>query len=67
MWQALMMYLSMVANRTGNSNAAKIANLGSMIGSIGSNGQPSALKQSAYDDYMSGLNKVGQNLLKGGF
>lgn len=67
MWQALMMYLGMHAARTGNSNAARIANLGSMIGSLGSNGQPSPLKQSAYDDYMSGVSKVGQDLLRGGF
>lgn len=64
MWQALMMYLGNHAARTGNANAAKIANLGSMIGSLGSNGQPSALKQSSYDDYMGGLSKVGRNLIQ---
>lgn len=64
MWQALMMYLSAVAQRTGNQNAGRIANLGSMIGSLGSNGQPSSLKQSAYDDYMGGVSKIGRNLVQ---
>lgn len=64
MWQLLMMYLGMVASRTGNQNASSIANLGSLIGSLGSNGQPSALKQSAYEDYMGGLSKVGRNLIQ---
>lgn len=64
MWQALMMYLSMVASRTGNANASKIANLGSMIGNLGSNGQVSPLKQSSYDDYMGGISKIGRNLVQ---
>lgn len=63
-WTLLMTYLGMVASRTGNENASKIANLGSLIGSLGSNGQPSALKQSSYDDYMGGLSKVGRNLIQ---
>lgn len=67
MWQALMMYLGMHAARTGNANAAKIANLGSMIGSLGSNGRSSAIKAGQLDDYMSGVQKVGQGLLNGGF
>lgn len=64
MWQALMMYLSAVASRTGNQNAARIANLGSVIGNLGSNGQPSALKASQLDDYIGGVSKVGRNLIQ---
>lgn len=64
LWNLLMTYLGMVASRTGNSNAAKIANLGSVIGNLGSNGQPSALKASQLDDYTSGVAKVGRDLIQ---
>lgn len=64
LWNLLMAYLGAVASRTGNENASKIANLGSMIGSLGSNGQPSALKTSQLEDYTSGVAKVGRNLIQ---
>lgn len=64
LWNLLMTYLGMVASRTGNENASKIANLGSIIGSLGSNGQPSAFKASQLEDYTGGVAKVGRGLLQ---